>query len=151
MSPKCWLAYCCITRRGTGGRVGRCGRGMRKPKRGNVDQVDIFELTIQMEIMVLVLVMAWMGHNEDIKDWNSMKFYTFDNEADSHLESMPGGEIESLSGFKADESDNDDPQSMHKEELSKTEEAATDNILDELADMANYKNENVNAFADKPS
>ncbi|GJT03097.1 hypothetical protein Tco_0824266 [Tanacetum coccineum] len=51
MLPKCWPAYYRIARRGTGGRVGRRGRGMRKPKRGNVDQVDVFELTIQKEIM----------------------------------------------------------------------------------------------------
>ncbi|GJZ15404.1 hypothetical protein Tco_0551081 [Tanacetum coccineum] len=64
-------------------------------------------------------------------------------EADSDLEYMPGDEIESLSGFEADESDNDDCQSMHKEELSKTDEAAADNIHDEIAYMANSENENV--------
>ncbi|GJW62721.1 hypothetical protein Tco_0112056 [Tanacetum coccineum] len=70
-------------------------------------------------------------------------------EADSDLESIPGDEIESLYGFEADESDNDDCQSMHKQELSKTDKAVADNILDEIAYMANSKNENVNASTDK--
>ncbi|GKC02078.1 hypothetical protein Tco_0993688, partial [Tanacetum coccineum] len=30
------------------------GRGMRKPKRGNINQVDVLILTIQKEIMVPV-------------------------------------------------------------------------------------------------
>nr|GEX15844.1 hypothetical protein [Tanacetum cinerariifolium] len=38
-----------------------------------------------------------------------------------------------------------------EEELIKTDEAIADNILDELANMANSKNENVNAFTNKPS
>ncbi|GKD42786.1 hypothetical protein Tco_1267431 [Tanacetum coccineum] len=71
--------------------------------------------------------------------------------ADSDLESMPGDEIESLSEFEADESNDDDRQSVHKKYLTKTDEAAADNILDELADMAKFKNENMNSFADKPS
>ncbi|GJS81595.1 retrovirus-related pol polyprotein from transposon TNT 1-94 [Tanacetum coccineum] len=72
-------------------------------------------------------------------------------EVDSDLESMHGDEIESLSEFEADESNDDDRQSMHKKYLTKTDEAAADNILDELADMANFKNENMSSFADKPS
>ncbi|GKB17063.1 hypothetical protein Tco_0850986 [Tanacetum coccineum] len=48
-------------------------------------------------------------------------------DADSDLESMPGDEIESLSGFEA-ESNNDDTQSVHKEELSKADEATTNNV-----------------------
>nr|GEZ10714.1 hypothetical protein [Tanacetum cinerariifolium] len=54
MPPKCWPAYCRITRRGTGGRVGRRGREMRKPKRGSVDQVDVLVSTIQKEIMSIL-------------------------------------------------------------------------------------------------
>nr|GEY32174.1 retrovirus-related Pol polyprotein from transposon TNT 1-94 [Tanacetum cinerariifolium] len=51
--------------------------------------------------------------------------------ADSDLESMPGDEIGSLSGFEADESDSDDHKSKHKEELLKTDETAADNVLDD--------------------
>nr|GEY05869.1 hypothetical protein [Tanacetum cinerariifolium] len=51
MTPKCWPAYCRIIRKGTGGRVGKLGRGIRKPKRGNVGQVDVFVLPIQKKIM----------------------------------------------------------------------------------------------------
>nr|GEX43948.1 hypothetical protein [Tanacetum cinerariifolium] len=50
----CWPTYYRIIRRGTGGRVGRCGRGMRKPKREIVDQVDVLVSPIQKEIMVPV-------------------------------------------------------------------------------------------------
>ncbi|GJW42857.1 hypothetical protein Tco_0071656 [Tanacetum coccineum] len=48
-------------------------------------------------------------------------------ENDSDLESMPGDEIESLSGFEEDETDDDHHQSKHKEEFSKADEAAADN------------------------
>ncbi|GKD99632.1 hypothetical protein Tco_1387616, partial [Tanacetum coccineum] len=63
--------------------------------------------------------------NEDANQGTG--FSLFDQvmqEADSDLESMPGDKIESLSGFKADDDD---------------------------LDMANSKNENVNASTDKPS
>ncbi|GJV77117.1 hypothetical protein Tco_1508701 [Tanacetum coccineum] len=69
-------------------------------------------------------------------------------EADSDLESMPRDEIESVFGFEAAESDdekNDKPET--KVELSKSEEATTDNVLNELADMAT----NMNASVHKPS
>ncbi|GKB44065.1 hypothetical protein Tco_0889007 [Tanacetum coccineum] len=56
-------------------------------------------------------------------------------EADSDLESVPCDEIESLSGFEADVSEDDDRQSVHKEELTKTDEAAANNVIDELVDM----------------
>nr|GEW32453.1 hypothetical protein [Tanacetum cinerariifolium] len=46
---------------------------------------------------------------------------------------MPGDEIESLSGFEGDETDNDDTQSEHKEEFSKADEATTDNVANMLA------------------
>ncbi|GKA00135.1 hypothetical protein Tco_0672685 [Tanacetum coccineum] len=72
-------------------------------------------------------------------------------EADSDLESMHGDEIESVSGFKTTKTEDDDTQSQHKEELSNFEEMATDNVLDELADMANSKNAKINSFAKKPS
>ncbi|GJV83503.1 retrovirus-related pol polyprotein from transposon TNT 1-94 [Tanacetum coccineum] len=63
-------------------------------------------------------------------------------EDDSDLESMPGDEIESLSGFKVVVTDDDDTQSKHKEESYKADEAAADNVLDELLDK--------HALADKP-
>nr|GEX57394.1 hypothetical protein [Tanacetum cinerariifolium] len=70
-----------------------------------------------------------------------------DDSTDSDLRSMPGNDIVSLSGFKAEESDGDDIHSVHKEELSKSEEATAENVLDELADMAR----NMNSLVDKPS
>ncbi|GJR78556.1 hypothetical protein Tco_0149341 [Tanacetum coccineum] len=72
-------------------------------------------------------------------------------EVDSDLDSMPGDEIESLFGFKADETDDDHHQYKHKEELSKTGKVAADNIIDELVDMANTQDVNLNASADKPN
>ncbi|GJS46601.1 hypothetical protein Tco_0596722 [Tanacetum coccineum] len=54
-------------------------------------------------------------------------------EADSDLEFMLGDEIESLSRFEADETDNDDTQSEHKEEFSKADEATTDNVANMFA------------------
>ncbi|GJY88837.1 hypothetical protein Tco_0503465 [Tanacetum coccineum] len=62
--------------------------------------------------------------------------------------SMPGDEIELVFGLEAAESDdekNDKPKT--KVELSKSEEATADNVLDELADMAT----NMNASVDKLS
>ncbi|GJW56211.1 hypothetical protein Tco_0102942 [Tanacetum coccineum] len=53
-----------------------------------------------------------------------------------------GKEIESLSGFKVVVTDDDDTQSKHKEESYKADEAAADNVLDELLDK--------HALADKP-
>ncbi|GJW45323.1 hypothetical protein Tco_0074122, partial [Tanacetum coccineum] len=53
------------------------------------------------------------------------------------LESMHDDEIESVSGFEADD-DEDDP-SENKEELSQTVKADADNVIDELVDMANSK------------
>ncbi|GJT87458.1 hypothetical protein Tco_1069175 [Tanacetum coccineum] len=49
-------------------------------------------------------------------------------EAKSDIESMPGDEIKSLYRFEADD---DHHQSEHNEELSKTNEAATDNVIDD--------------------
>nr|GEY50175.1 hypothetical protein [Tanacetum cinerariifolium] len=49
-------------------------------------------------------------------------------EADFALESMPGDEIESVSGFKTIETEDDDTHSQYKEELSKSKEMATDNL-----------------------
>ncbi|GJW02947.1 hypothetical protein Tco_1561803 [Tanacetum coccineum] len=57
--------------------------------------------------------------------------------ANSNLESMPGDNLESLSGFETKESDHDDDiHSVHKEELTKDDEKAADNMIDELVDMA---------------
>ncbi|GJX36186.1 hypothetical protein Tco_0247743 [Tanacetum coccineum] len=51
----------------------------------------------------------------------------------SDLESMPGDDIESLSGFEADESDHDDDiHPMYKEELTKDDEKVADNELSSL-------------------
>nr|GEV77430.1 ribonuclease H [Tanacetum cinerariifolium] len=55
-------------------------------------------------------------------------------EADSNLDSTLGDEIESISAFEADETDDDHHQSEHKEELSKTDEA-TDKIADSVPRM----------------
>nr|GEW76021.1 retrovirus-related Pol polyprotein from transposon TNT 1-94 [Tanacetum cinerariifolium] len=60
-------------------------------------------------------------------------------EADSDLKSMPRDKIESLFGFEADETNDDDTQSKHKEEFSKADEAAVDNVIDELVDMAKLR------------
>ncbi|GJT04155.1 hypothetical protein Tco_0838617 [Tanacetum coccineum] len=61
-------------------------------------------------------------------------------------------EIEFLYWFEADDDDDDeDDNSKNKEELSKTDEAAIDNVLDELVDMANSQDANINASADKPA
>ncbi|GJT67301.1 putative retrotransposon gag domain, aspartic peptidase domain protein [Tanacetum coccineum] len=73
------------------------------------------------------------------------------HEAESDLESMPRDEIESVSGFKATKTEDDDTQSQHKKELSNSEENVVDNVLDELADMANSHNIEFNSFATKPS
>ncbi|GJV00104.1 hypothetical protein Tco_1329374 [Tanacetum coccineum] len=65
--------------------------------------------------------------------------------ADSDLESMPGDDIESLFWFEAEEFDHDDDiHFMHKEELSKDDEKAADNVIDELVDMAKSQNDDVN-------
>nr|GFC67087.1 hypothetical protein [Tanacetum cinerariifolium] len=66
----------------------------------------------------------------------------------SDLEYMPDDEIEFAYGFKANDDEEDD-KSKNKEELSKTDEAAIDNVLDELVDMAKSQDANFNAFADK--
>nr|GEV16963.1 hypothetical protein [Tanacetum cinerariifolium] len=68
---------------------------------------------------------------------------------DFDLESMPKDELESLSGFKADKIDSDDHQCEHKDELSKTNEAVINNMIDELVDMGNSKDVNLNDSADK--
>ncbi|GJS98400.1 hypothetical protein Tco_0819570 [Tanacetum coccineum] len=67
--------------------------------------------------------------------------------ADSDLESMPDDEIESVSGFEVDTNDDEKNCNEHKEELSKTDEAIVDNMIDELVDMAYSKD----ASADKPA
>ncbi|GJV18156.1 hypothetical protein Tco_1363479 [Tanacetum coccineum] len=46
---------------------------------------------------------------------------------DSELESMPRDKIMSVFGFKTTEIEDDDTQSQHKEEMSKSDELATDN------------------------
>nr|GEW67822.1 hypothetical protein [Tanacetum cinerariifolium] len=62
-------------------------------------------------------------------------------EADFALESMPGDEIESVSGFETTKTEDDDTHSQYKEELSKSEEMAADNLdkndvnLCELVDL----------------
>ncbi|GJR98982.1 hypothetical protein Tco_0271156 [Tanacetum coccineum] len=71
-------------------------------------------------------------------------------EADSDLKSMPDDEIESVSGFEIDD-DNKDDHSEHKFGLSKTDEVTTDDVLDELVDMANSQDANINAFSNKPA
>ncbi|GKC18220.1 hypothetical protein Tco_1015002, partial [Tanacetum coccineum] len=72
--------------------------------------------------------------------------------ADSDLESMPGDDIESLFWFEAEEFDHDDDiHFMHKEELSKDDEKAADNVIDELVDMAKSQNDDLNASTNTPS
>ncbi|GJT07535.1 hypothetical protein Tco_0841997 [Tanacetum coccineum] len=72
--------------------------------------------------------------------------------ADSDLESMPGDDIESLFWFEAEEFDHDDDiHFMHKEELSKDDEKAADNVIDELVDMAKSQNDDLNASNNTPS
>ncbi|GKC81026.1 hypothetical protein Tco_1136743 [Tanacetum coccineum] len=46
---------------------------------------------------------------------------------------------------------NSSMDARHKEELSKSEEMATNNVLDELADMANSENAKINSSIEKPS
>ncbi|GJZ25445.1 retrovirus-related pol polyprotein from transposon TNT 1-94 [Tanacetum coccineum] len=71
--------------------------------------------------------------------------------ADSDLESMPDDEIESVSGFEVDDDEEEeDDHSKDKAELSKTNEAVADDMIDELVDMANSKDANLNASANKP-
>ncbi|GKB09286.1 retrovirus-related pol polyprotein from transposon TNT 1-94 [Tanacetum coccineum] len=53
-------------------------------------------------------------------------------ETNSNLESMPDDKIKSVSGFEADTKDDADTQSKNKVELSKNDEAAVDNVIDEL-------------------
>ncbi|GJY48509.1 hypothetical protein Tco_0438465 [Tanacetum coccineum] len=64
---------------------------------------------------------------------------------------MPGDEIESVSGFEAVETKDDDTQSQHKEKLSNSKETVADNVLDELVDMANSHNVEINASTENPS
>ncbi|GJZ46775.1 retrovirus-related pol polyprotein from transposon TNT 1-94 [Tanacetum coccineum] len=70
--------------------------------------------------------------------------------ANSDLELIHDDESESVSGFEADDDDDKDDNSETKVDLSKTEEAIADNVLNELADMANSQDTNFNAFFDKP-
>nr|GEW26792.1 hypothetical protein [Tanacetum cinerariifolium] len=72
-------------------------------------------------------------------------------EVDSDLESMPADDIVSVSGFKVDETDDDDKQSEYKEEFSKADEVAADNVIDELVEMANFQDKNMNASTKNPS
>nr|GFB71348.1 hypothetical protein [Tanacetum cinerariifolium] len=72
-------------------------------------------------------------------------------DTDSELKSIPRNEIESVSSFEAIESEDDDHQSMHKEELTKNDEATADNVIDEIVDMTKPQNDDLNSFADKPS
>nr|GEW14971.1 hypothetical protein [Tanacetum cinerariifolium] len=69
------------------------------------------------------------------------------NEADSDLELMPGDEVALVFGFKEPTTNEEDDQSQHQENLSKSNKIDADNVLEELADLANFKD----AFANKPS
>ncbi|GJY57120.1 hypothetical protein Tco_0456235 [Tanacetum coccineum] len=69
--------------------------------------------------------------------------------ADSNLESMLDDEIESISGFEAE--DDEDDHYKNKVGLSQADEAAVNNVIDELVDMANSKDAKINASADKPA
>nr|GEU73976.1 retrovirus-related Pol polyprotein from transposon TNT 1-94 [Tanacetum cinerariifolium] len=71
--------------------------------------------------------------------------------ADSDLESMPGDELVSVYGFEIAETEDDDTQSQHREQMSKSNELAIENVLDELADMANSQHTKIYASAEKPS
>ncbi|GKC83973.1 hypothetical protein Tco_1139690, partial [Tanacetum coccineum] len=51
-------------------------------------------------------------------------------EADLDLESMSDDEIELVSRFKADTDDDEENHFEHKEDLSKTDEVAVDNMID---------------------
>ncbi|GJW05702.1 ribonuclease H-like domain-containing protein [Tanacetum coccineum] len=64
---------------------------------------------------------------------------------------MPGDEIDSVSGFKTTKTEDDDTQSQHKEELSKSEEMATDNVFNELVNIANSQNDEINSSTKKQS
>ncbi|GKC57228.1 hypothetical protein Tco_1084826 [Tanacetum coccineum] len=70
--------------------------------------------------------------------------------ANSDLELMLDDEIESISGFEADDDDEDD-HSENKVELSKNDEARVDNVIKELVDMVNSQDAKLNASADKPA
>ncbi|GKB30079.1 hypothetical protein Tco_0869480 [Tanacetum coccineum] len=52
--------------------------------------------------------------------------------------------------FEAEDDDEND-NFENKAELSKTDEAVVDNMIDEMVDIANSQNVNLNAFADKPT
>nr|GEU87597.1 NADPH--cytochrome P450 reductase [Tanacetum cinerariifolium] len=69
-------------------------------------------------------------------------------EADSDLESMHDDEIESISGFEANDND-EDVNSKNKAELSKTDKAYADHMIDELVDIANSQDAKPNASAEK--
>nr|GEV38097.1 putative reverse transcriptase domain-containing protein [Tanacetum cinerariifolium] len=111
----------------------------------------------------------------DIKSEISVSFMDHDmTGADSNLESMPNDDIESASGFEAD--DDEDDNFENKSELSKTNEAAADNMISlenlneaaadnvidelsktasgfeaELVDMDSSQDANLNASDDKLS
>nr|GEU42796.1 retrovirus-related Pol polyprotein from transposon TNT 1-94 [Tanacetum cinerariifolium] len=72
-------------------------------------------------------------------------------EVDSDLESMLDDEIESVFAFEADSDDDEENHSIHKEELSKIDEAVAGNMTDVLVDMAHSKDTTDNASADKPA
>ncbi|GKA07529.1 putative reverse transcriptase domain-containing protein [Tanacetum coccineum] len=58
------------------------------------------------------------------------------HEVGSDLESMHGDDIMSLSKFEGDKLDENVDQFEHKEDLSKDDEKANDNVINELVDMA---------------
>ncbi|GJW84367.1 hypothetical protein Tco_0157512 [Tanacetum coccineum] len=85
------------------------------------------------------------------KDDSESPFDRIMKEVNSDLESLPADDIVSVSGFEADETDDDDKQSEYKQEFSEAYEVAADNVLDELVEMANCQDKNINASAEKLS
>ncbi|GJS53145.1 hypothetical protein Tco_0626507 [Tanacetum coccineum] len=61
---------------------------------------------------------------------------------------MLDDETESVSKFETNDNDEDD-HSENKEEISQTAEADANNVIDELVDMVNSKDDNVNDYANK--
>ncbi|GJR19283.1 hypothetical protein Tco_0967810 [Tanacetum coccineum] len=79
-----------------------------------------------------------------VKSFSVTTFSLIEEEADPDLHSMPDDEVESVFGFEAAKSTyEENDKAKTKVELTQSEEATANNILDEIT--------NLNAFANKPS
>ncbi|GJS77696.1 retrovirus-related pol polyprotein from transposon TNT 1-94 [Tanacetum coccineum] len=100
--------------------------------------VKSFPITIISGSLFIVQLM--MGDTTDL----SLQDQLMEEKADSDLKSMPNDEVESIFGFVAAESTNEENDTVEtKVKLTQSEEDTADNILDEMTAP--------NAFANKPS